>query len=70
MTAYRRLQTLPSLSEAAKRAKAASDAAKAKRQAILERVRKQRAAAYKRTAQEWIQVGAIIRASELKKRYT
>jgi hypothetical protein len=45
-------------------------AAKAKRQAVLQRVRKQRAAAYtqKRTAQEWMQEGMLLKASELKKR--
>ncbi len=43
--------------------------AKAKRQAVLQRVRAQRAQAYKRTAAEWMEEGVIIRASELKKRY-
>ncbi len=62
MTAYKQKQTPQSLSEAARQAKA-------KRQAVLERVRKQRAAAQKRTAQEWMQEGSLIRASELKKQY-
>ncbi len=44
--------------------------AKARRQGVLDRVRKHRAAAYKRTAAEWMQEGVIIRGSELKKRYT
>ncbi len=44
--------------------------AKAKRQAVLARVRKQRAAAHKRTVHEWMQEGFIIRASELKERYS
>jgi hypothetical protein len=50
---------------------AAARAAKAERRAVLERVRAQRAQAYKKpTVQEWIHAGAIIRGSELKKRYT
>jgi hypothetical protein len=48
---------------------AAAREAKAKRQAILERVRGQRAQAYKRTVAEWIEIGAIIRGSEFKERY-
>jgi hypothetical protein len=48
---------------------ATARAAKAKRQAVLERVRAQRAQSYKKTASEWIEVGAIIRGSELKERY-
>lgn len=43
--------------------------AKAKRQAILQRVRAQRAARCKRTVAEWIQEGVIIRGSQLKERY-
>ena len=43
--------------------------AKARRQAVLQRVRTQRAAAAKKTAAEWMQEGVIIRASELKERY-
>ena len=62
MTAYKRTQPLQSLSQAAQEAKA-------KRQAVLQRVRAQRAATYKRTAAEWMQDGEIIRTSELKKRY-
>ena len=42
MTAYKRTQSQP-----AQEVKAASDAAKAKRQEVLARVRKQRAQAYK-----------------------
>jgi hypothetical protein len=48
---------------------AAAHAAKAKRRAVLERVRAQRAQVHKRTIAEWVQVGAIIRGTELKKRY-
>jgi hypothetical protein len=47
----------------------AARAAKAERQAVLERVRRQRAQAYKKSVNEWVQAGAIIRGSELKKRY-
>ncbi len=43
--------------------------AKARRQAVLQRVRAQRAQAAKRTVTEWMQDGTIIRASELKERY-
>ena len=62
MTAYRYFsppQRAPSAQEA-----------KAKRQAELDRVRKQRAAPYKRTAQAWMQEGLIIWARALKERYT
>ncbi len=62
MTAYKKFQTPKTVAVSVQEAKA-------KRQAELERVRKQRAAAYKRTVQEWMQDGSIIRASELKKRY-
>jgi hypothetical protein len=62
MTAYKRLQTPQTITEAAR-------AAKAKRQAVLERVRKQRAQTYKRTVAEWMDEGVLIPASELKKRY-
>ena len=62
MTAYNRYHSI------AHKAMSAQEA-KAKRQAVLERVRKQRAAAHKRTIAEWMQVGAIMQASELKKRY-
>ncbi len=48
---------------------AAALEAKARRQAVLNRVRAHRAQAYKKTVAEWIQVGAIIKGSELKKRY-
>jgi hypothetical protein len=48
---------------------AAAREAKAKRQAVLARVRGQRAQAYKKTVTEWIEMGAIIRGSELKERY-
>ncbi len=41
--------------------------AKARRQAVLQRVWTQRAAAAKKTAAAWMQEGVIIRASELKK---
>ena len=44
--------------------------AKARRQAVLQRVRAQRAHAYKRTAEELIQDGVLVRANELKERYT
>jgi hypothetical protein len=43
--------------------------AKARRQAVLHRVRAQRAQRYKKTVSEWIVTGAIIRGSELKERY-
>ncbi len=46
MTAYKRTQPPESFSEV-QEAKVASDAAKAKRQEVLARVRKQRAQAYK-----------------------
>ncbi len=61
MTAYKKTQPPQSLSEAAQ-------AAKTKRQAVLARVRKQRAQAHKRTVAEWIDEGVIIRASALKER--
>ena len=48
---------------------AAARAAKAQRQAVLHKVRTQRAVANKRTVAEWVQEGAIVRASELKNRY-
>ena len=48
---------------------AAAQAAKAKRRAVIQRVRAQRAQAAKKTVAEWVQVGAIFRGSELKKRY-
>ena len=38
--------------------------AKAKRQAVLQRVRKQRAAVHKRTVTAWVQEGVIMRASD------
>lgn len=62
MTAYKRIQTRQSQPEAARETKA-------KRQTVLARVRKQRAQASKRTAQEWIEEGVIIRASELRDKY-
>jgi hypothetical protein len=43
--------------------------AKARRQAVLQRVRKQRAQVAKRTVAGWMQDGVVIRASELKERY-
>lgn len=43
--------------------------AKTKRQAVLQRVRAQRAQAYKKTVSEWMKDGAIIRGSDLKRRY-
>ena len=52
----------PSISAAAQRAKA-------KRQAVLARVRAQRVHAYKKTVAEWKQLGAIVSGSDLKKRY-
>ncbi len=61
MTAYRYFST-------PQRATSAQDA-KARRQAVLARVRKQRAQAYKRTVAEWMQGDVIIRASELKERH-
>jgi len=48
---------------------AAAREAKGKRQAVLQRVRAQRAQAYKKTVSEWMEVGAIIRGSELKERH-
>ncbi len=62
MTAYNRYHTIEQQATSAQEAKA-------RRQAVLARVRKQRAQVYKRTVQEWMQVGAIMRASELKERY-
>jgi hydroxyethylthiazole kinase-like sugar kinase family protein len=49
---------------------AAARAAKAARRVVLGRVRAQRAQAQKKTVQELIHAGAIIRGSDLKKRYT
>jgi hypothetical protein len=43
--------------------------AKAKRQAVLTRVRKQRAQTQKRIAQAWMQEDLIIRARELKEQH-
>jgi hypothetical protein len=63
MTAYPRNHT------ADDRIARAAQEAKAKRRAVLERVRTQRAQVHKRTVAEWQQVGAIIRGSELKRRY-
>jgi hypothetical protein len=48
---------------------AAARAAKAKRQAVLARVRAQRAAAAKRSVAELMRSGGIIRGSVLKERY-
>jgi hypothetical protein len=48
---------------------AAARAAKAERQAVLQRVRAQRAQVYKKRVSEWIAGGAIMRGSELKERY-
>jgi len=48
---------------------AASKAAKAKRRAVIQRVRAQRAKVCKKTVAEWRQLGAIITGSDLKKRY-
>jgi hypothetical protein len=48
---------------------AAAHAAKAKRRAVLARVRAQRAKKYKKTVAEWVAVGAIFRGSTLKERY-
>ena len=62
MTAYGRTTTPASISTAAR-------AAKAERRAVLERVRAQRAQAYKRTVAEWVEIGAIVRGSTLKERY-
>ena len=47
----------------------AARAAKEKRQAVLDRVRKQRAQAQKRTVANYLHAGVIIRASDLKKQY-
>jgi len=49
---------------------AAVRAAKARRQAVLQRVRAQRAHAYKKTVAEWRKLGAVITGSELKVRYS
>ncbi len=62
MTAYNRYPTLAQQATSAREAKA-------KRQAVLDRVRKQRAQVAKRTVAEWMEDGVIIRASALKKRY-
>ncbi len=62
MTAYKRTQPLQSRSDAAQ-------AAKAQRDVILQRIRAQRAQAYKRTAAALMQEGVVSRASELKERY-
>ncbi len=43
--------------------------AKARRQAVLERVRKQWAQAYKRTVADWMNEGLLMPASKLKERY-
>jgi hypothetical protein len=64
MTAYRFSTTTQP-----QRATAAQEA-KAKRQAVLQRVRKQRVQAYKRTVAEGMEEGVLVRASELKERYT
>jgi hypothetical protein len=63
MTEYHIPNTAPSPITAAARV------AKAKRRAVLERVRAQRAQTYKKTVTEWVQAGAIIRGSALKERY-
>ena len=55
MTAYKRTQPRHSFSQAAREAKAT-------RQAVLQRVRKQRAVAHKRTVSEWVQEGVIVQA--------
>jgi len=44
--------------------------AKAKRQAVLARVRAQRAQTHKKTVNEWKRLGAIISGSDLKRRYS
>ncbi len=62
MTAYKKIQTPHAVTQAAR-------AAKAKRQAVLDRVRKQRALAHKRTVQDWMDDGLVMTATELKKRY-
>jgi hypothetical protein len=63
MTAYRTSDTSGAAVTAAARA------AKAQRQAVLQHVRAQRAAAYKRTVADWMNEGLFIRTSELKERY-
>ncbi len=62
MTAYNRYHPI------AQQATSVQEA-EAKRQAVLQRVRKQRAQTHKRTVQEWIDIGLVMPASELKKRY-
>jgi hypothetical protein len=63
MTHYRTSnQTLSSISAAAR-------VAKAERQAVLERVRVQRAQASKKSVAEWMKTGGIIRGTDLKERY-
>jgi hypothetical protein len=62
MTAYRAFSTPQAT------VSAAVQAAKARRQAVLRRVRTQRAALHKRTVADWQKEGLIIRASELKER--
>ena len=60
MTEYRTTRTaISSISLAVK-------AAKAKRQAVLQRVKVQRVKAYKKTVAEWIQAEVIIHGNELK----
>ena len=48
---------------------AAAKAAKAERQAVLQRVRAQRAQASKKSVAEWMKTGGIIRGIDLKERY-
>ncbi len=62
MTAYHRYHAIEQHATSAQEAKA-------KRQAVLARVRKQRAAAYKRTVADWMDEGLLMPASELKERY-
>jgi hypothetical protein len=62
MTAYRTSYTSGAAVTAAR-------AAKAQRQAVLQHVSAQRAAAYKRTVADWMNEGLFIRTSELKERY-
>lgn len=62
MTAYRSFTTRD-LAKTAQQAKA-------RRQAVLQRVRQQRFVASKKTVADYMSDGSIIRASDLKKRYS
>jgi hypothetical protein len=63
MTAYRTSTTTYS------RISAAARAAKARRQAVLQRVKAQRVQTYKRTVADWMKDGLVLRGSDLRNRY-